>query len=661
MVDLTREIAFAKKVSDAYADIVTGQQNMQTVLAMFDDLDLSNGATEEQINQIRNQLNIALGNNSELGSGEVDEVMALIDNEIAAAQNTGESLSQQQIQDMINAALSTYIDESELQQYIDSAMQGINLSGYYTKSEVDSMVSSLSSEPSLTEDQISQMIVNATANLEDSVSQEEMDAILAQISNSINNVDYVNLTTVQQLIQQAMQDNITGLTEEQVRAIVNDSVSGIVAGTTSIPDYSKGAVLFTNTSQFFPSGKAPAVNAVGNYLNGTNYVIENDGFISVYATYTTAASTTAAKIALSINNVEVASNMDYNVADSGTGYGAGFSTSPLPVLAGDTIKLGISVTPTASMTKATCTFQYFPFKVGTENASQSDLTNFTTAAQMTSHYEFDVEAHDSKANLTDFDLHRQTDKGRWDDLDGFEIEAINSIINGKGMKQDVESNVDISDYSSSTNMYHVTNELGGLLTVEITNTDVQYGTIVIDGVNRNVNYSTEGMVIGIPTTKYYAMADGDTAYVTNVDSAIFTPYIADPTTQMQQIVATNTSQNTTIGVMQQMIADLQASIQNKTIANQASIDITNTTFTVDNTLGARITGQGNQVLGLLGITVASTGTVTFTPLPDGVENYNNTALLSGTPVVFSYNVPDGTVIASSGMKYVTLYNYVQGS
>lgn len=262
---------------------------------------------------------------------------------------------------------------------------------------------------------------------------------------------------------------------------------------------------------------------------------------------------------------------------------------------------------------------------------------------------------------TKFQSHVSTDVVRWCDLDEFEYEAIDSIINAKGMKRDTANNVDLSAYTSLSNEYTVTNELGGLLTAKITNSTTQYGTISINGSGRDIAYDSNGLQAGIQVIKYYPIQNRDTIYSTNVDSIAFTPYVIDPSTPAQQLLLTNNSQNVTIGTMQQMIADLEASIQNKTIANQTSIDITNTTYTVDNALGARVTGQGNQVLGLLGITVASTGTVTFSPLPAGVENYNNTALLSGTPVVFSYNVPDGTVITSSAMKYVTLYNYVQGS
>lgn len=256
-------------------------------------------------------------------------------------------------------------------------------------------------------------------------------------------------------------------------------------------------------------------------------------------------------------------------------------------------------------------------------------------------------------NLVD---HRTTDKGRWDDVDEFEGEIIDSVINAKGMKLETAGNVDVRPYSSSM-MYTVTNDLGGLLTVIITNTDTTFGEIYINGILR---YSTNGLVSGVPTTKYYPLKDNDTVYVTNSTSAIFTPYIADPSSQLQQLLATINYQNSVIVNLQTQINDNEASINNKTIAGVIPIDITNSTYTINNELGARVTGQGDSVLGLLGITIASTGVTTFSPLSPGVKNYDNTALLSGDAPTFSVNVSNGTTITSSGMSYVTVYNYIPG-
>lgn len=216
----------------------------------------------------------------------------------------------------------------------------------------------------------------------------------------------------------------------------------------------------------------------------------------------------------------------------------------------------------------------------------------------------------------------------------------------------------MASYTYSANQYTVTNELGGLLTV--TQNNIPGGDSAAIYINGKEVYTTMGLISAAPTTKYYHLDQGDTVWTTGADSATFTPYIVDPSSQMGQMLATINYNNLRISDLQNQINNLEASVTNKTIAGVTPIDITNETYTVNNELGARVTGQGAKVLGLLGISVASTGIVTFNPLPSGVKNYDNTALLSGDAEVFSYNIPDGTTITSSGMSYVTVYNYIQG-
>jgi hypothetical protein len=109
-----------------------------------------------------------------------------------------------------------------------------------------------------------------------------------------------------------------------------------------------------------------------------------------------------------------------------------------------------------------------------------------------------------------------------------------------------------------------------------------------------------------------------------------------------------------ISDLQNQIADLKASIQNEMLSG-TSTDITNMTYTVDSALGGRITGKGTQTLGLLGIVVAATGTVTV----NGTTVYDNTTLLSvGATPTLNADVPNGAIIVSSGMASLTFTPYI---
>lgn len=251
-------------------------------------------------------------------------------------------------------------------------------------------------------------------------------------------------------------------------------------------------------------------------------------------------------------------------------------------------------------------------------------------------------------DVTKLSNHISTDINRWKNVYQFQGEIIDSVINAKGMKRDTANNIQF------TTSLTAVNALGGLLTVIVNNsTSVPTGIVTINNVRV---YDSTGLQNGVPVTLYFPIKANDVITVSGVQSAIFTPYIADPASSQQQMLASINLLVQRVGDLQSQINDAQATISNKTVANVTPIDITNTSYTVNNALGARITGQGSQVLGLLGITVASTGTVSV----NGTQVYNNTALLSGTPEILSINVDNGAVISSSGMSYVDVYLYVAG-
>lgn len=257
-----------------------------------------------------------------------------------------------------------------------------------------------------------------------------------------------------------------------------------------------------------------------------------------------------------------------------------------------------------------------------------------------------------------FQNHITTDKLRWTDTYEFEGEIIDGIIQAKGMMKDTANNVDVINYHNSGQQYTVTNALGGLLTVTFTNSEQDWGgSIYINGVER---YNSDGLVYG-DTTKYYHLNDGDMIYVFGfVSTATFTPYIADPNSQMQQMLVSINNNTSTISNLQSQILNIQASISNKTINGQTAVDIktqSQSSYTFSNELGGRLVGQGVRTIGLLGITVLSTGTVSV----NGVEVYNNTSLIGvGDAEILNMDINDGDVITSSGMNTLTVTNYVAG-
>lgn len=265
-------------------------------------------------------------------------------------------------------------------------------------------------------------------------------------------------------------------------------------------------------------------------------------------------------------------------------------------------------------------------------------------------YVTEPEFQQDVTNLAD---HRETDKGRWDDLDEFESEVIDSLLNAKGLKRDTANIVDISTATAGT-PYTVTSELGGLLTVEITNTATSYGNIYINGALR---YSTNGLIAGVPTTKYYPLKLGDTVYASSATSVTFTPYIVDGASPYR-IMYNNF--NTRISSLETAILDIKAGIANK-VLDGVQIDIEADSqgagYTVDSAsgLGARVTGQGVNAL------LAATGVVYINGDTDHpiYDNRGVPLSIADAPELVA-DVEQGNVITSSGMGSLYLEYYTAG-
>lgn len=286
-----------------------------------------------------------------------------------------------------------------------------------------------------------------------------------------------------------------------------------------------------------------------------------------------------------------------------------------------------------------------------QNKMSEDITFSTTVMDTVVDPEYNFH---TKTNETDFVMHRTTDKNRWQDAWNTQAKTYELIAESKGLKLDPLHTQTITT-ATSTTPFIVPDQNGGIIDLVSSNPGNLYAELFINGVSA---YTTEGMISGIQVAKVFPVNYNDQVYATNVDTLIYEPYIADEnSTQQKMVNKINQLQLTTVD-LQNQIYDLQASISNKTIADQDPIDITNQTYIVNNELGARLSGQGIRTIGLLGVTVLSTGTVDV----NGTEVYNNTSLLGiGDPEVLSINVADGTTITSSGMSYVHITNYVVGT
>lgn len=106
--------------------------------------------------------------------------------------------------------------------------------------------------------------------------------------------------------------------------------------------------------------------------------------------------------------------------------------------------------------------------------------------------------------------------------------------------------------------------------------------------------------------------------------------------------------------LENTILDIKANNDNKILNTDSTVNIENTTYTINNEYGGRITGVGSKVVGLLGLTVLSTGVVTI----DDKEEYNNAALLSGPAEPFTKDVDNGATIISSGMESLIFTPYI---
>ncbi len=250
---------------------------------------------------------------------------------------------------------------------------------------------------------------------------------------------------------------------------------------------------------------------------------------------------------------------------------------------------------------------------------------------------------------TSFSNHVSTDRFRWADSYTTQLELYEQIASSQGLKPDFDNATTVPQGTP----YSVSAPQGGLLTVRAMNENGFFTTVAIVG---KASWNSDGLIEGVPITKYFRMVNGDTVQIDNAQSVTFTPAIEDLENPTR-----NTLENMqgAIDDNKQALLNINARLSNK----KPSGEMTNIesasqgegyTVPANSSLGGRVHGLGvNALLG-------STGVVTVTNDQGTIEIYNNLGLLSllaPVPVLVE-DVMDGDVVKSSGMAELFYEPYV---
>lgn len=274
-----------------------------------------------------------------------------------------------------------------------------------------------------------------------------------------------------------------------------------------------------------------------------------------------------------------------------------------------------------------------PFYNDDEIALINDINNHNT----------DNTSHNSI--VTSFESHRSTDISRWANSYNTERLLYLEILTSRGLKL---STTDIEDISAHdiNNPYTVTNELGCFLDLDFQNINNVFTEVYINDV---LMFSSEGLVNAAEVRKSFILNTQDKVYFGGLSgSALCSGVELDNESSFIKIYQELVQKDANL---QAQILDIKASLNNKVLDSTVT-DITNTTYTVNNLLGARV-----EVLGL-NLLLGSTGVLTV----NGESKYDNTGLLSLlAPVPIGLiEVEDGDVIVSSGCSYAKITNYIAG-
>lgn len=644
----------------------------------------------------------------------------------------------------------------------------------------------------LTEDEITQLIADLTASLVingSTLSDGEREAVIDEVETQIaSHPNGVTAEQVQQMIDTALGNLETPLTEEQIKTIINDSVLNI-SGMITIPDYDNGVVVRNETTGFFPKSASTTPQW------GDKYVVEQDGYMSLYA-FPTISQAANFYARMMINGVMVARAWTNTVR-------ASLTTGIFEVKSGDEISFGLEDVVGKSISYAASRLQFYPIIQGSNNVIQSDLSSFATIVMLSDSVneindktsaldntdtELDSRITDLENSvapsetdpifaawkLTDYDSfkpnitnrvsvlesglantytktettelntqqtqeitdaynaaistaignlqsqgltqdqinqiiaampeidaitqsqldaamaniltqangfttqqisavkselttvinavqaaldsHKATDRHRWQDAYLGERDSIIRDAENIGLKPNESGTATIP---APTDPMTVNDEAGGVMGVTFSNTDTTFCTININGIDK---YSSDGLTAGVPVTKYFWLKTGDTITSTNAQTYTYIPFVRDPNSVMAIMQAQISANSTIINNLQNQILDIKAGIDGKILDTSNTISIEDSTYTIANDLGGRLSGVGFTTIGLLGIRVVSTGTVDITVNDTTTRVYDNTSILAvGEAEPFSLDVAKDTIVVSASMAQLTFTPYKLGN
>ncbi len=118
--------------------------------------------------------------------------------------------------------------------------------------------------------------------------------------------------------------------------------------------------------------------------------------------------------------------------------------------------------------------------------------------------------------------HIPTDRYRWSDFYGTQLDLYEQIAASQGLKPDFDNTVNVPQGTP----YTVTGPQGGLLTVNALNSSGFFTVVSILGKD---GWNSDGLIEGVSITKYFRLLNGDQIQVDNASSVTFTPAIPDPT------------------------------------------------------------------------------------------------------------------------------------
>lgn len=253
------------------------------------------------------------------------------------------------------------------------------------------------------------------------------------------------------------------------------------------------------------------------------------------------------------------------------------------------------------------------------------------------------------------DTHKMTDRYRWQDNADGERDSFIRDAENAGLKAGVDGIVTVHAVSTP---YTVQNE-GVIFGVQMRNTESTYCTVII---NDTEKYNSEGLTAGVPFTKWFWLNKNDIVIANNAETFYAINLELDQNSKIGILQADSAKAAKERADMKARLLDIEARLDNMTVADPVvlidsdqGIDITaGGQYSVTNTFGGRITGEGVTTLGLLGLTVLATGIVNV----NGNEVYNNTALLGVRPDPLVMTVNQGDVIEAIGMRHLIYTAYV---